>query len=463
MSGEYHRRFRMAMQQKTQCDPVGRRPGEARVIRLPGAEAGLAHPEEESPSSGDNLMEVILSPENLKQALKRVKANKGAAGIDGMNVHELPEYLKLHWGELRTSLLVGTYQPQPVRKVEIPKPTGGSRQLGIPTVVDRFLQQAVLQVLQSLWDPTFSDNSYGFRPGRSAHQAVNRAKSYVEEGHHWVVDLDLEKFFDRVNHDVLMNRIARRLTDKRVLKVIRAFLNSGVMEAGVVRPQTEGTPQGGPLSPLLSNVLLDELDRELEKRGLKYVRYADDCNIYVRSERAGKRVKEGITRWLDSKLRLKVNEQKSAVSPPYDRKFLGYSFRRYNGKIRCVVAKESLKRFKNRIRELTGRNRGWKLERVISALRQYLTGWLNYYALNENVTTARLLGKWLRRRLRSLVWKQWKTCRNRYDQLRERGVNHDLAAMTAGGRQKQWAISQSQPLCIAMPNKFFRDMGLPDM
>ncbi|EBS9006924.1 group II intron reverse transcriptase/maturase [Salmonella enterica] len=278
------------MQQKTQYDPDESRRGEAPTPAPSGAETVQTQPERESPSSEDNLMEVILNQENLKQALKKVKANKGAPGVDGISVSELPNQLKHQWQELRINLLAGRYKPQPVRRVDIPKPGGGTRQLGIPTAMDRFIQQAVMQVLQSQWDPTFSDNSYGFRPGRSAHQAVKRAKAYVDEGLHWVVDIDLEKFFDRVNHDVLMSRVAKRVKDKRVLKLIRAFLNAGVMQAGLVSPQTEGTPQGGPLSPLLSNVLLDEMDLELEKRGLKHVRYADDCNIYVRSERAGKGV-----------------------------------------------------------------------------------------------------------------------------------------------------------------------------
>ncbi|EDT7147441.1 group II intron reverse transcriptase/maturase, partial [Salmonella enterica subsp. enterica] len=269
------------MQQKTQYDPDESRRGEAPTPAPSGAETVQTQPERESPSSEDNLMEVILNQENLKQALKKVKANKGAPGVDGISVSELPNQLKHQWQELRINLLAGRYKPQPVRRVDIPKPGGGTRQLGIPTAMDRFIQQAVMQVLQSQWDPTFSDNSYGFRPGRSAHQAVKRAKAYVDEGLHWVVDIDLEKFFDRVNHDVLMSRVAKRVKDKRVLKLIRAFLNAGVMQAGLVSPQTEGTPQGGPLSPLLSNVLLDEMDLELEKRGLKHVRYADDCNIYV--------------------------------------------------------------------------------------------------------------------------------------------------------------------------------------
>ncbi|USS95176.1 group II intron reverse transcriptase/maturase [Serratia symbiotica] len=408
-------------------------------------------------------MEVILNQENLKQALKRVKANKGATGVDGISVSELPEHLKRQWPELRSNLLAGRYKPQHVRRVDIPKPGGGTRQLGIPTVMDRFIQQAVMQVLQSQWDPTFSESSYGFRVGRSAHQAVKRAKRYVEEGQHWVVDIDLEKFFDRVNHDVLMSRVAKRITDKRVLKLMRAFLNAGIMQAGLVSPQMEGTPQGGLLSPLLSNVLLDELDRELEKRGLKHVRYADDSNIYVRSKRAGKRVKESVTHWLEKRLKLKVNERKSAVSPPGERKFLGYSISPGKGRAWILIAPESIRRAKSRRREITGRSKGRSLEQVIGKLRVYLTGWRNYYSLNELPSLTRNLLGWIRRRLRSLLWKQWKKGRTRYSELRVRGVGKDRATQTVGSSHKQWRISLPPALCIALPNRLFGEMGLPDI
>ncbi|USS95679.1 group II intron reverse transcriptase/maturase [Serratia symbiotica] len=408
-------------------------------------------------------MEVILNQENLKQALKRVKADKGAPGVDGISVSELPDHLKRQWPELRSNLLAGRYKPQPVRRVDIPKPGGGTRQLGIPTVMDRFIQQAVMQVLQSQWDPTFSESNYGFRVGRSAHQAVKRAKRYVEEGQQWVVDIDLEKFFDRVNHDVLMSRVAKRITDKRALKLMRAFLNAGIMQAGLVSPQMEGTPQGGLLSPLLSNVLLDELDRELEKRGLKHVRYADDSNIYVRSKRAGKRVKESITHWLEKRLKLKVNERKSAVSPPGERKFLGYSISPGKGRAWILIAPESIRRAKSRRREITGRSKGLSLEQVIGKLRVYLTGWRNYYSLNELPSLTRNLLGWIRRRLRSLLWKQWKKERTRYSELRVRGVGKDLAAQTVGSSHKQWRISLSPALCIALLNRLFREMGFPDI
>lgn len=452
----------MVMQQKTQCGPGTGRRGEAPNARFMGAETRQAPPTRESPSSTEWLMEANCEPANLRYALKRVKANKGAAGTDGMSVSELPDYLKHHWLDLKAQLLSGSYSPSPVRRVAIPKPGGGERLLGIPTVVDRFVQQAMMQVLQRQWDVSFSANSYGFRPGRSAHQAVKQAQSYVESGYQWVVDLDLEKFFDRVNHDVLMSRVARRVEDKRVLHLIRGFLNAGVMEAGLVRPVTEGTPQGGPLSPLLSNLLLDDFDKELEKRGLKFVRYADDCNVYVRSERAGQRVMTGLTHWLTRKLKLKVNVQKSAVARPSTRKFLGYSFKG-KGKVRCVISKESLKRFKRRIRELTGRNSGRSLEQLIQPLKRYITGWRNYYGLNQWPSVTRALNSWIRRRLRSVLWKQWKTGRKRFSELIARGISKRLAAQTVGSCHKQWRVSNSPALNMALPLSEFTKRGLPEL
>jgi RNA-directed DNA polymerase len=299
----------------------------------------------ESPASTNRLMEEVCERENLKEALRRVKANKGSAGVDGMTVGGITDYLKQHWPAIREQLLNGTYEPRPVRRVEIPKPDGGVRKLGIPTVLDRFIQQAVMQVLQRRWDPTFSESSYGFRPGRSAQQAVAQAQQHIADGHGWCVDLDLEKFFDQVNHDKLMGQIAKRVEDKRLLKLIRAFLNAGVMENGLVSPSVEGTPQGGPLSPLLSNLVLDELDRELKRRGHRFVRYADDCNIYVRSERAGQRVMESVTRFITQTLKLKVNETKSAVARPQERKFLGFSFSA-GPEVKRVIAPKALDRFK---------------------------------------------------------------------------------------------------------------------
>jgi len=357
----------------------------------------------ESQANTDKLVEEVCEKENLKEALRRVKANAGAAGVDGMTVKELPDFLRENWPRLKEQLLTGTYRAQPVRRVEIPKSGGGKRKLGIPTVVDRFVQQAVLQVLQERWDPTFCEHSYGFRPGRSAHQAVAKAQEYIQQGYDWVVDLDLEKFFDRVNHDVLMSRVARRISDKRMLKLIRGFLNSGVMENGLVGPTEEGTPQGGPLSPLLSNLLLDELDRELERRGHRFVRYADDSNIYVKSERAGQRVMEGVKRFLTRKLKLKVNESKSAVARPKDRKFLGFSFT--GGEmVKRRIAPKAILRFKERIRELTWRTRGISIERMIEELRGYMIGWRGYFGFCQTPSTLKDLEGWTRRRLRCMIW-----------------------------------------------------------
>src|SRR6266550_557032 len=323
--------------------------GEARGVAGEETESLVATSEPESPARSSRLMEDVCERENLKEALRQVKGNKGSAGVDGITVIQLTDYLKQHWPVIREQLLSGTYEPKPVRRVEIPKPDGGVRKLGIPTVLDRLIQQAVMQVLQRQWDSTFSDHSYGFRPGRSAHQAVAQAQQYIAAGYGWVIDLDLEKFFDRVNHDKLMGQIAKRVEDKRLLKLIRAFLNAGVMENGLVSPSVEGTPQGGPLSPLLSNLVLDELDRELEYRGHRFVRYADDCNIYVRSERAGQRVMESITRFIAQKLKLKVNEAKSAVARPQERKFLGFSFTA-GPEVKRVIAPKALVRFKRRVR-----------------------------------------------------------------------------------------------------------------
>ena len=418
--------------------------------RVESTTAGLGT---ESQANTDKLIEEVCEKENLKEALRRVKANAGAAGIDGMSVKELPEFLRENWPRLKEQLCVGTYKPQPVRRVEIPKAGGGTRKLGIPTVVDRFVQQAVLQVLQKRWDHTFSPYSYGFRPGRSAHQAVAKAQEYIQEGYIWVVDIDLEKFFDRVNHDVLMGRIARRISDKRMLKLIRGFLNSGAMEDGLVGPTDEGTPQGGPLSPLLSNLLLDELDRELERRGHRFVRYADDCNIYVKSERAGQRVMEGLKRFLARRLKLKVNESKSAVARPKDRKFLGFSFT-WGGSVRRRIAPQAIVRFKERIRELTERTRGISIERMIGELRPYMIGWRGYFGFCETPTTLRDLDTWIRRRLRSFLWKQWRRGRSRFKELKPK---------TAGSAHGPRRLSNSKALAVALPNAFFDSLGLPSL
>jgi len=335
--------------------------GEAPMAAGEGTEPSMAECGAESRAEDEQLMEQVVSPENAQAAMERVRSNRGAPGVDGMTVDELPGWLATNWPALGKSLLDGSYRPQPVLRVEIPKPSGGVRKLGIPTVVDRFVQQMLLQVLQRRLDPQFSESSFGFRPGRSAHQAVARAQESIVEGRRWVVDIDLEKFFDRVNHDILMGRLAKRVSDKRVLRITRAFLNAGVMEDGLVRPIDEGTPQGGPLSPLLSNLLLDDLDRELERRGLSFVRYADDCNIYVRSQRAGERVMASVTRWLEKKLKLRVNREKSAVGRPWERTFLGFSFTNHRQPKRRI-APESVVRFKQRVRWVTHRNCGQSLD-----------------------------------------------------------------------------------------------------
>jgi RNA-directed DNA polymerase len=425
-----------------------------------GTETLTAKRGTESPAISEQLMEEVCERENCKQALARVKANKGSAGVDGMTVQQLPEYLKQHWPNTREQLLSGTYKPQPVKRVEIPKPDGGIRKLGIPTVLDRLIQQAVMQVLQRRWERTFSEHSYGFRPGRSAHQAVEQAQKYIAEGYRWVVDLDLEKFFDRVNHDRLMAKIAERVGDKRLLKLIRAFLTAGVLEDGLVNPVDEGTPQGGPLSPLLSNIVLDEFDRELEQRGLRFARYADDSNIYVRSKRAGERVMESITRFIATKLKLKVNQQKSAVARPWERKFLGFSFTNA-GVPKRRIAPKAVDRFKERVRELTSRTSGVSIERRAEDLARYLRGWLGYFGKCETPWELKALEKWTRRRLRSAIWKQWKRGTARFAELRKRGVGHILAAKTASSAHGPWRLADSPGLHIALPNAYFDSLGIP--
>ena len=427
-----------------------------------GTESFVVKREAESPASSEQLMEEVCGRKNCRQALARVKRNKGSAGVDGMTVEQLPAYLKQHWPAIREQLLRGTYKPQPVKRVEIPKPDGGVRKLGIPTVLDRFIQQAVMQVLQGRWDRTFSKYSYGFRPGRSAHQAVTKAQQYIAAGYRWVVDLDLEKFFDRVNHDQLMSKIAKRIKDKQLLKLIRASLRAGVMEGGLVSPVDEGTPQGGPLSPLLSNIVLDELDRELERRGHRFVRYADDSNIYVRSQRAGERVMRSIKQFITRQLKLKVNEQKSAVARPGKRKFLGFSFT-WQREPKRRIAPKAIARFKQRVRELTRRTRGVSVETMVEQLGRYLTGWRGYFGFCQTPSVMQRLDQWLRRRLRSVVWKQWKRNPVRFAELRKRGLSKDLAAQTAGSAHGPWRLSNSPALAIALPNAFFVSLGLPSL
>jgi RNA-directed DNA polymerase len=434
---------------------------EAPTVAAQGTEPFAAKRVYESPADTERLMEEVCERNNCEQALKRVKANKGSPGVDGMTVRELPVYLKQHWPGIREQLLSGTYQPQPVKRVEIDKPDGGGvRKLGVPTVLDRFIQQAVLQVLQKRWDETFSEHSYGFRPGRSAHQAVARAQQYVTEGYGWVVDLDLEKFFDRVCHDQLMARIAKRVSDKRMLKLIRGFLTAGVMEDGLVSAVDEGTPQGGPLSPLLSNIVLDELDRELERRGHRFVRYADDCNVYVRSERAGQRVMASVTSFITRRLKLKVSSEKSAVAQPVDRKFLGFSFTREREPRRRIASK-AIERFKRRVRELTRRTRGVSIEKMVGELSTYLRGWRSYFGYCQTPSVLQGLEQWLRRRLRSVLWKQWKHGRRRFAELRKRDIGVQLAAKTAGSAHGPWRLANSRALAVALPNAYFDSLGLP--
>ncbi|XJZ26643.1 group II intron reverse transcriptase/maturase [Bacillota bacterium Lsc_1132] len=405
------------------------------------------------------LMERVVSNENVLRAAERVVKNKGSHGVDGMDVKYLQTHLHKNWRQIRQELLEGTYQPQPVRRVEIPKPGGGKRKLGIPTVTDRFIQQAIAQVLTSIYDPTFSKRSFGFRPGKRAHDAVKLAQSYIEEGYRWVVDMDLEKFFDKVNHDRLMTTLSQKIKEPNLLRLIRRYLQAGVMEQGLVSPNTEGTPQGGPLSPLLSNIVLDELDKELEKRGHKFVRYADDCNIYVRSRRAGERVMKAITFFIEKKLKLKVNQKKSAVDRPWKRKFLGFSFTSNKRTPKIRLAKTTVQRFKNRIRELTSRRKSMKMEDRIQKLNQYLVGWIGYYQLIDTPTKLKELEGWLNRRLRMILWKEWKNPRTRVRNLKKLGAG-DKAYEWGNSRKGYWRIAKSPILHKTLGNAYWRDQGL---
>jgi len=408
----------------------------------------------------DDLLERMLEGDNLRLAYKQVVQNGGAPGVDRVTVAELQAYLKTHWETVKAELLAGTYRPKPARRVEIPKPGGGVRLLGIPTVMDRFLQQALLQVMNPIFDATFSWYSYGFRPGKRAHDAVIQAQRFIQSGLRWVVDMDLEKFFDRVNHDILMARVARKVTDKRVLKLIRAHLNAGVMASGVCQKTEEGTPQGGPLSPLLANILLDDLDKELTKRGLKFVRYADDCNIFVASKRAGERVMESVIRFVEGKLKLKVNRDKSAVDRPWKRKFLGFSFLS-NKEATIRLAPKTISRFKEKIRELTNRTWSISMEGRITRLNRYLLGWLGYFRLASAKTHCERFDQWIRRRLRMCLWKQWKRVRTRIRELRALGVPEWACFVMANSRRGAWEMSRNTN--NALPTSYWEAKGLRSM
>lgn len=403
--------------------------------------------------------EAVFARENMQTALKRVESNKGAAGIDGMSVNDLHDYLKTHWLEVREVLESVKYQPSPVRRVEIPKPDGGVRQLGIPTVLDRLIQQAIAQVLTPMFEEVFSPHSYGFRPGRSAHQAIQQSQEYIRQGYDWVVDIDLEKFFDRVNHDMLMARVARVVKDKRVLKLIRAYLNSGVMVNGIVMDTEEGTPQGGPLSPLLSNIMLNDLDRELEERGHKFVRYADDCNIYVKTERAGERVLKSVKQYLERKLKLKVNPKKSKVERATRAKFLGFSFWKRKGEVFVRLANRTKERFAEKIRHLTKRTRSGKMEDIVSEVNRYTRGWIGYFRLATTPSVYQGLDEWIRRRLRQMQWKRWKRGTTRYQELVRLGVPRERAALGAVGTSP-WHMSHSPIIHEALNNAYWRSTGL---
>ena len=424
-----------------------------------GARQTVPGPGENAGDGASGLMEEVLRDENLTAAYERVVGNGGAGGVDGRSVDDLKEQLQTDWPRIREQLLSGSYEPSPVRKVEIPKPGGGKRTLGIPTVMDRMIQQALSQVLTGIFDPTFSEDSYGFRPGRSTHQAVGRAKEHIEAGHRWVVDLDLETFFDTVNHDVLMARVKRRVKDKRVLRLIGRYLKAGMMEGGLTSPRTEGTPQGGPLSPLLSNILLDELDKELEWRGHCFVRYADDFQVYVKSEAAGERVMASLESFLRKRLRLKVNRKKSAVGRPWKRKFLGYRTTT-DRRPKLKPDPKSVKRMKLKLKGLFRRGRGWSLARTIRELNPVLRGWGYYYRLSNVEGVFEELDQWVRRRLRLLLWRQWKRPRTRAKELQKRGLDQDRAKISANNGRGPWWNAGASHMNQAVPISTFSQMGL---
>jgi len=410
-------------------------------------------------SEDHKLMEEVVERSNLKLAYQRVVENKGAPGVDDVSVPEFKDWLKMHWPSVKTALLEGRYLPRPVRRVDIPKPSGGMRMLGVPTLVDRLIQQALHQVLQPLFEPAFSDSSFGFRPGRGAHQAVRKAQGYIREGKRWVVDIDLEKFFDRVNHDVLMSRVARQVSDVRVLKLIRRFLQAGMMSEGLVEQRTEGTPQGGPLSPLLSNILLNDLDQELERRQLAFCRYADDCNIYVRSRVAGDRVMSGIRTFLEDALKLRVNAEKSAVARPWERKFLGFSVTAHR-ESRLRIAPASVRRLTQKVRDLMRAGRGRSLTHTIEDLNPLLRGWINYFRLTESKGVLEELDGWIRRRLRCLLWRQWKRSATRVRKLRALGLSADRAHLSRSNGHGPWWNAGASHMNLALPAKYFTAKGL---
>jgi group II intron reverse transcriptase/maturase len=410
-----------------------------------------------------DLLERILERGNLNNAYSQVKRNKGAPGVDKMTVEGLLPYLKTHKDSLVGKIHNGSYSPKPVRRVEIPKPDGGVRLLGVPTVVDRMIQQSIAQVLTPIYEKKFSDSSYGFRPGRSAQQAMNVAYGYYVEGYTHVVDIDLAKYFDTVNHDKLIGMLREEVKDERVISLIRKFLTSGVLIDGLVKPTVDGVPQGGPLSPLLSNIYLTKLDKELEKRGLRFVRYADDCNIFVKSRRAAERVMESVTRFLEGTLKLKVNQDKSKVGSPLRLKFLGFSMWKINGKSGIRVHEKSMKRFKSKVTQITKRNRGWSLQAILEELKKYTNGWLGYYRIASLASKLKELDMWIRRRLRCYIWKQWKKVKTRSTNLRKLGVAEEQAWMWANTRKGYWRISRSQVLQTTLTNQRLKEMGYNDL
>jgi RNA-directed DNA polymerase len=443
-------------------DTVGK-PRPVKPVGAPNrAEPSPARNETPSSAGDGSVWEQVFNRSNLFAALDRVEKNAGAPGSDGLRVDELRSYLKDHWLETRASLDAETYRPQPVRRVEIPKPDGGVRLLGIPSVLDRLIQQALAQGLSPLFEPRFSAHSYGFRPGRSAHQAVAAAQAYIQDGYDWVVDIDLEKFFDRVNHDMLMARVARVVKDKRVLRLIRRYLESGVMVNGVVHDTEEGTPQGGPLSPLLANILLDDLDQELERRGHRFVRYADDCNIYVQSQRAGERVVTSVRQFLEQKLKLKVNEKKSAVARAGQRKFLGFSFFKRDGAVRVRIASQALDRMQEKLRHLTRRTRPGELDDILREINRQAVGWVGYFQLADTPSVFRELDEWLRRRLRQLIWKRWKRGKTRWRELVKLGVPPKMAGLGAVGKSP-WHMAASPVVNMGLSNAYFRRQGLASL